>query len=66
MAGLRLSGVASPDGHWLYSIYARQDKGAFIHEAVAVLSGILRRMESHRYKKRSLFRKLEVSTFQHR
>ena len=42
------------------------NKGAFIHEAVAVLSGILRRMESHRYKKRSLFRKLEVSTFQHR
>ncbi|MEI9941133.1 MAG: pyruvate kinase [Pseudomonadota bacterium] len=42
------------------------NKGAFIHEAVAVLSGILRRMENHRYKKRSLFRKLEVSTFQHR
>jgi len=42
------------------------NKGAFIHEAVAVLSGILRRMEGHRYKKRSLFRKLEVSTFQHR
>ena len=31
MAGLRLSGVASPDGHWLYSVYIRQDKGAFIH-----------------------------------
>jgi hypothetical protein len=31
MAGLRLSGVASPDGHWLYSVYNRQDKGAFIH-----------------------------------
>ncbi len=31
MAGLRLSGVASPDGHWLYSVYARQDKSAFIH-----------------------------------
>jgi pyruvate kinase len=42
------------------------NKGAFIHEAVSVLSGILRRMENHRYKKRSLFRKLEVSTFQHR
>ena len=42
------------------------NKGAFIHEAVAVLSSILRRMESHRYKKRSLFRKLEVSTFQQR
>jgi pyruvate kinase len=42
------------------------NKGSFIHEAVSVLSGILRRMERHRYKKRSLFRKLEVSTFRHR
>jgi pyruvate kinase len=42
------------------------NKGAFIHEAVSVLSGILRRMENHRHKKRSLFRKLEASTFQHR
>ena len=42
------------------------NKGRFIHEAVSVLSGILRRMENHRYKKRSLFRKLEVSTFRHR
>ncbi|HYP78126.1 MAG TPA: pyruvate kinase [Polyangiaceae bacterium] len=42
------------------------NKGVFIHDAVSVLSGILRRMERHRYKKRSLFRKLEVSTFQHR
>jgi pyruvate kinase len=42
------------------------NKGTFIHEAVSVLCGILRRMEHHRYKKRSLFRKLEVSTFQHR
>ncbi len=31
MAGLRLSGVASPDGHWLYSVYVRQDKSPFIH-----------------------------------
>jgi hypothetical protein len=31
MSGLRLSGVASADGHWLFSVYARQDKGAFIH-----------------------------------
>jgi len=31
MAGLRLSGVASPDGNWLYSIYVRQDKSPFIH-----------------------------------
>jgi len=42
------------------------NKGTFIHEAVSVLSGILRRMENHRHKKRSLFRKLEVSTFQRR
>jgi pyruvate kinase len=39
------------------------NKGEFIHEAVAVLRGILRRMEQHRYKKRSLFRKLAVSQF---
>ena len=31
MAGLRLSGIASPDGNWLYSVYARQDKSPFIH-----------------------------------
>ena len=31
MTGLRLSGVASPDGRWLYSVYARQDMSAFIH-----------------------------------
>jgi len=31
MAGIRLSGVASPDGHWLYSVYVRQDKSPFIH-----------------------------------
>lgn len=31
MSGLRLSGVASPDGHWLYSLYAREHKGPFIH-----------------------------------
>ncbi len=37
------------------------NKGPFIHEAVAVLAGILRRMEQHRYKKRSLYRRLEVS-----
>ena len=42
------------------------NKGTFVHEAVSVLSGILRRMENHRYKKRSLFRKLEVSTFERR
>ncbi len=31
MAGLRLSGVASPDGHWLYSLYVRQNQSPFIH-----------------------------------
>lgn len=31
MAGLRLSGVASPDGQWLYSIYIRENQSAFIH-----------------------------------
>jgi hypothetical protein len=31
MTGIRLSGVPSPDGQWLYSVYARPNKGAFIH-----------------------------------
>jgi DNA-binding beta-propeller fold protein YncE len=31
MSGLRLSGVPSSDGHWLFSVYARQNRGAFIH-----------------------------------
>jgi hypothetical protein len=31
MSGLKLSSVASRDGHWLYSLYLRKDKGAFIH-----------------------------------
>jgi YVTN family beta-propeller protein len=31
MAGLRLGGVASPDGSMLYSVYARQDKSPFVH-----------------------------------
>lgn len=39
------------------------NKGAFVDEAVAALADILRRMEQHRYKKRSLFRKLQVSNF---
>jgi pyruvate kinase len=39
------------------------NKGPFVDEAVAVLADILRRMEQHRYKKRSLFRKLQVSNF---
>jgi pyruvate kinase len=39
------------------------NKGPYIDEAVRVLSDILGRMEKHHYKKRSLFRKLRVSTF---
>jgi pyruvate kinase len=39
------------------------NKGPFVDEAVEVLSDILRRMEEHHYKKRSLYRKLRVSTF---
>ena len=31
MAGLRLSGVASADGHWLYSVYVREHESPFIH-----------------------------------
>lgn len=31
MSGLRLSGVASHDGQWLFSVYARAHQGAFIH-----------------------------------
>jgi DNA-binding beta-propeller fold protein YncE len=31
MTGVRLSGVFSPDGQWLYSVYARQGSGAFVH-----------------------------------
>jgi len=38
------------------------NKGPYVDHAVRVLSDILRRMEKHRYKKRSLFRKLRVST----
>lgn len=39
------------------------NKGPFVEDAVRVLSDILRRMEKHHYKKRSLYRKLRVSTF---
>ena len=39
------------------------NKGPFVDEAVRVLADILCRMEQHRYKKRNLFRKLQVSTF---
>jgi hypothetical protein len=31
MSGLKLSGVASNDGSWLFSVYARAHAGAFIH-----------------------------------
>jgi YVTN family beta-propeller protein len=31
MAGLRLAGVASPDGSMLYSMYVREKQGPFIH-----------------------------------
>jgi WD40 repeat protein len=31
MAGVRLAGVASPDGSWLYSIYVREKQSPFIH-----------------------------------
>jgi pyruvate kinase len=38
------------------------NKGPFVQRAVEVLADILRRMEKHRDKKRSLYRKLHVST----
>ena len=38
------------------------NKGPFVDRAVQVLADILRRMEKHRDKKRSLYRKLHVST----
>ena len=31
MAGIRLSGVASPDGHWLFSMYVRENESPFVH-----------------------------------
>lgn len=39
------------------------NKGPFVDDAVRALIDILRRMERHRYKKRSIFRKLHVSTW---
>src|SRR5450432_1053000 len=39
------------------------NKGPFVDEAVRMLTNIVGRMEKHRYKKRSLFRQLSVSTF---
>ena len=38
--GLRLGGVPSRDGQWLFSAYVRQDKGAFIHALALDDSGI--------------------------
>src|SRR5689334_15713724 len=31
MAGLRLSGVPSADGHWLFSVYVREHEAPFVH-----------------------------------
>lgn len=31
MTGTRLSGVASPDGRWLFSVYARENASPFVH-----------------------------------
>lgn len=31
MAGTKLMSVPSPDGEWLYTLYARENEGAFIH-----------------------------------
>ena len=31
MVGTRLSGVATPDGHWLFSMYVREHESPFIH-----------------------------------
>jgi pyruvate kinase len=38
------------------------NKGPFVADAVETLVDILGRMEKHRYKKRSIFRRLKVST----
>ena len=32
MSGVRLTGVPSNDGEWLYSVYARENQSAFVHE----------------------------------
>ena len=31
MSGTRLSGIATPDGNWLFSMYVRESDGPFIH-----------------------------------
>ena len=38
------------------------NKGPYIKEAVCTLDNILKRMEFHTYKKRNVFRKLNVAT----
>src|SRR2546429_350098 len=38
MNGLKLTGVASHDGQWLFSVYARTHQGAFIH-ALNLIAG---------------------------
>ena len=40
MGGLRLSEVPSSDGQWLYSVYVRQDRSAFIHALALDDTGI--------------------------
>jgi len=40
------------------------NKGPYVEEALQALVDILRRMERHRYKKRSIFRKLRISTWE--
>ena len=37
------------------------NKGPYVAEAVAALDDILRRMEQHQYKKRSLYRRLHLA-----
>jgi hypothetical protein len=39
MTGLRLSGVASADGRWLFSVYAREHASPFVH-ALDLVNGI--------------------------
>lgn len=39
------------------------NKGPYVEDAVVARVDILRRMKRHRYKKRSIFRKLHVSAW---
>jgi pyruvate kinase len=38
------------------------NKGPFVVDAVRMLDGILRRMQAHQHKKRSMLRKLRLAT----